>query len=456
MPDGALSLTSDRAVTAASRRRTPSLAEARSRPGYVLLVVLLVGATFAVDLLLPLGIAGGIPYVAPVLVTMWLPARRVMLPTALVCSVLIGAGWLLSPPGAPFWAVLPNRALAILAVWTVALLAFQRRRIESSLAEAEATTRAVLATTADGILTLGADGQILSANPAAARIFGAPEADLAGQPLGQCLGPADRAAFEQDPAAYLDALAAPPAAAHEAVGRHASGTTFPVELALVLLAVPAGTRYTLTVRDITERRLLEQHLLRSSEEERRAVGHGLHEELGQTLTGLNLISRQLARRLEHLHADEAREAADLAAMLHDADALALRLFETLVPIDAKGGLAEALDQLVRDLARRYGVRCRIEQAGGLPPTEALPAAQLYRIVQDLLHGALPGGRVHEVVLVMGPPDAALVVRLRGDDVAGADGWDDLIRALTYRAQLIGARLQVVPSGRDDLGVACTW
>lgn len=426
------------------------------RPDIALFVALLIGAIFAADLLLPLGIAGGVPYVAPVLVTAWLPARRFMLPVAALCSALTVLGFFLSPPGASLWAVVPNRALAVGAVWVVALLSLERKRIEEALSESEAKTRAVLASTADGILTLDSRGRIASANTAAERIFGYSKAELVSRPLGVLLGPADRRPFARDPLAFLEA-ASSAAAFQEIEGRRRGGTTFPAECILVPLSLPTGTLYTATVRDISERRLFEQHLLRTTEEERQAIGHDLHEELGQTLTGLNLISRGLARRLEDQHAAEASEAADLAELLHEADALALRLFESLVPVGAKGGLPEALNLLVREAAHRHGARYTVQHAGEMPPLDELHASELYRIVQDLVNWALQQGGIRDVVLQIGSSsgDSSVSLRLRGAAPPDPDRWAGTVQRLRYRAQLIGMRLQVSSPGARELLVTCS-
>src|SRR5690625_502154 len=77
------------------------------------LMVILVVASFIADLFLPLGIAGGVLYVVPVLLTMWLPDHRITVPTAIVCSGLTLVGFVYSPQGMdPIYAV-TNRLLAV-------------------------------------------------------------------------------------------------------------------------------------------------------------------------------------------------------------------------------------------------------------------------------------------------------------------------------------------------------
>ena len=88
----------------------------------------LAAAFFIGDVLLPLGVAGGVPYVAVVGIGWWLPWRRHVFLLALVSTVLILAGYLYSPPGGVPWAVVANRLLAVLAVWVTAALLIAIRR----------------------------------------------------------------------------------------------------------------------------------------------------------------------------------------------------------------------------------------------------------------------------------------------------------------------------------------
>ncbi|MBT3396188.1 MAG: HAMP domain-containing histidine kinase [Alphaproteobacteria bacterium] len=84
--------------------------------------VVVAGLVFFVDLSLPLGVAGGVPYVALVMVGWWFPQKRAVLVLAAIATGLIVAGYLLSPPGGVAWVVVMNRMLAGFAVWAAATL----------------------------------------------------------------------------------------------------------------------------------------------------------------------------------------------------------------------------------------------------------------------------------------------------------------------------------------------
>jgi len=102
----------------------------RDRPlgpekGYILqvvLVILLAVTVLAIDLSLPLGIAGGVPYVAVVLMGWWFSDKKYTIALAVVCSVLTLVGYAFSPAGGIPWVVATNRFLALFAIWITALL----------------------------------------------------------------------------------------------------------------------------------------------------------------------------------------------------------------------------------------------------------------------------------------------------------------------------------------------
>ncbi|MDA1091189.1 MAG: PAS domain S-box protein, partial [Proteobacteria bacterium] len=98
----------------------------------------LAAAIFAIDLMTPLGFAGGLPYVAVVGLGWWLPKRRHIFFLALVASLLTVAGYLYSPPGGVAWIVVTNRLMALFAIWVTAVLLFVIRKEERARKRSDA------------------------------------------------------------------------------------------------------------------------------------------------------------------------------------------------------------------------------------------------------------------------------------------------------------------------------
>ncbi|MDP6175849.1 MAG: hypothetical protein QGF09_16935, partial [Rhodospirillales bacterium] len=88
---------------------------------------------FAFDLATPLGVAGGVPYVALVLCGIWFPRQGHVHILAWVSSALTVLGFFLSPEAGTPWVVLANRGLALFAIWITALLIAHRKGTELAL-----------------------------------------------------------------------------------------------------------------------------------------------------------------------------------------------------------------------------------------------------------------------------------------------------------------------------------
>ena len=127
----------------------------------MLLSLVVAAAVLAFDIMLPLGVAGGVPYVALVMIGLWFPRREHVLILAAIGIGLTLVGYALSPPGGIPWIVFTNRMLAIFAIWITAVLIFRYGGLEVerkklSLAVDQASV---------GIIITGKDGIIEYANP---------------------------------------------------------------------------------------------------------------------------------------------------------------------------------------------------------------------------------------------------------------------------------------------------
>jgi len=79
-------------------------------------------AIFALDLVTPTGVAGGVPYLLPVTLGLGSRDRRFVMAVAGATSALTVVGMVLAPEGSsPTDYVLANRGLALVAIWVTAL-----------------------------------------------------------------------------------------------------------------------------------------------------------------------------------------------------------------------------------------------------------------------------------------------------------------------------------------------
>jgi PAS domain-containing protein len=139
--------------------------------GVVAIIVVLMTATFLLDVWSPLGIAIWVGYVIPTLLTFWLPPSSVLV-VSLTSAVLIVLGFALSPPGMPVSFAVANRVFGLGLVGITCLFVLRRQASESAVQVSERRLRATLDNALDAVIGADIQGRINQWNPGAEQLFG--------------------------------------------------------------------------------------------------------------------------------------------------------------------------------------------------------------------------------------------------------------------------------------------
>jgi PAS domain S-box-containing protein len=135
-----------------------------------------------------------------------------------------------------------------------------RRRVEA-LGEAEERMRSVVDHVIDGIITIDERGIVQSFNPAAEKLFGYVKGEVIGHNVKMLMPEPFHGQHDAYIANYLRTGEAKIIGiGREVVGQRKDGSTFPMELAVSAFHIGSRRYFTGIVRDITERKQLEQEL----------------------------------------------------------------------------------------------------------------------------------------------------------------------------------------------------
>ena len=138
----------------------------------------------------------------------------------------------------------------------------ERQRAEDALQDSEHRIRAILASAADGIITIDEHGNVESFNPASERIFGYAAADVVGRNVKMLMPDPYRSEHDGYLRAYGESghgriIGVGP---REVLGRRQDGTVFPMDLAISVMQVENRRVFIGIVRDITDRKHAEEQL----------------------------------------------------------------------------------------------------------------------------------------------------------------------------------------------------
>jgi len=212
---------------------------------------------------------------------------------------------------------------------------------------------------------------------------------------------------------------------------------------------------------IMERERLEHELLEITEKERRRIGLDLHDDLGQKLSGIALMTKGLELKLAKSGAQEAQDAARIHALVRQTMNHASDLAHDLATLDLKeNDLSAALDGLAAHARELFEISCRFKTQGSMPPLHLDIVTQLYKIAQEAVTNAIKHGRTKRVTLSLaGQPDqVVLSVQNNGvpfPDLRSHSNTGMGLRIMRYRANLIGASLNIKGTGNHGTLLTCS-
>ncbi len=213
------------------------------------------------------------------------------------------------------------------------------------------------------------------------------------------------------------------------------------------------------VQDISERRRLAHLLTHAAAEERARIGADLHDGLGQELTGLALLLRGAAARVESENLGVSVELGELSALASKAVETARAMAHGILPVDlSAGGLTGALRHLSRATAAAAGVRIAVRSNSKQRfRPDATAAENLYRIAQEAIANAVKHARPTRVSISLRTSETQTVLVVSNDgekiDLDRASAGMGL-QIMRYRARMLGGLVDIQPVRSGGTRVRC--
>jgi PAS domain S-box-containing protein len=212
--------------------------------------------------------------------------------------------------------------------------------------------------------------------------------------------------------------------------------------------------------DVTDRKRLQNEVLAISSLERRRIGHDLHDGLGQFLSGIAFKAKCLEEVLQAEAPAAEPSANELVRLLNSAVSQARTLARGLDPVEAEvGGLVPAMHKLAAESAKLFSLGCTFESNVPELSLDNGVALHLFRIAQEAItNAARHGGARHiSVRLSQGVDDLRLKIEDDGCGFVLDQRPPDVglgLRTMQYRADTVGASLQIWSSPDEGTGIEC--
>ena len=209
--------------------------------------------------------------------------------------------------------------------------------------------------------------------------------------------------------------------------------------------------------EIRRRKGLEGQILAVSDREQQRLGQELHDGLCQHLTAVAFMARSVATRLRNHRVIDADDVEKIAELVNNAASDTRNLSRALHRFDVD---AASMVGALQDLVNReiWRVPCRLEVKPSFRIEDDTAAGHLYRIAREAVINANKHAQAREIIIQLERSPKGMVLRV-ADDGVGVPKERELRRGLglhimNYRAQLMGARLEIDSPKRGGTCVSC--
>jgi len=178
------------------------------------------------------------------------------------------------------------------------------------------------------------------------------------------------------------------------------------------------------------------------------------------LTGIGLITKNLAQQLRNQDNELAQEAEEINSLIKEADEQARTLARGLVPVEFdEKGLEAALERLKQNAEKLFDIECSLEVLGNIDFDDATQAIHLYRIAQEGVSNAVKHGTATKVSVHLASTENHIRLRVVDNGTGFSENWDSEgglgVRIMQFRARLIGGNLEISDVPEKGATITCT-
>lgn len=412
---------------------------------------------FIFDLLTPAGVGIPMLYVVPLVLTIFTPRKRDPVYLCLLVTCFIWVELLFNPLGPLDSYSALNRALGTFVVWSVTLGLFRYKQVEHGLAQAETDKaqaerdlmserverahaeglmmaaqearayadtasmgaaagrreaeekflvsqlrlQSIIESTMDAIITVDQNLNIVLFNRAAEQMFGCSTQEAIGQPIDRFLPVRFREAHHGHVHAFGQGGVTSRKMGHLGTvsGLRTNGEEFPVEAAISHITVEGKKYYTVILRDITERKRIEEQLRRTERvAELGTLASGMAHEIG---TPMNVILGRAEYLMDRVKEEPVKKGLQtivaqverITRVMNQMLTFARRKPPERVPLDLSRAIEDSLEMFQERLAKsRVKVEIQIDEACPRVLADGDQMSQvMINLIMNALHAMEDGG-----------------------------------------------------------------
>lgn len=201
------------------------------------------------------------------------------------------------------------------------------------------------------------------------------------------------------------------------------------------------------------------HLQSIREEEQTRIAREIHDELGQSLTGLKMDLKWLSDRLPPAQKPLMKKTESMFSLIDDTVHLVRKIASGLRPeVLDEAGLAAAISWQARDFQMRTGIRCKVVLPKENPELDPQRSTAVFRIFQEVLTNVARHAKATRVDVFMQVDNGTLTLEVSDNGVGVPENVIHSPKSLGLvgmreRVYLMGGEIDI--TGVDGKGTKVT-
>ncbi len=211
-------------------------------------------------------------------------------------------------------------------------------------------------------------------------------------------------------------------------------------------------------RAMEESKFLERELIHIADEERRRLGHEIHDGVCQQLTGVLLGVGAISRKLNREGTVAVEDLGAISALVEESIAEARGVARGLCPLNKDAtALAAALHVLAKRTSEASGIPVLFKASGQVDIADSMIANHLYRIAQEALNNAVRHAHPNQINAALHGDVHALLLEVEddGDGLPAEISNEGMgLRTMGHRASLLEGEFTVTRVQPKGTSVCC--
>lgn len=201
-----------------------------------------------------------------------------------------------------------------------------------------------------------------------------------------------------------------------------------------------------------------EELVEVAARERQRIGQDLHDSIGQTLTGISLLSQSLSNTLMRDGYQGSGDASQISGLADEASNQIRQISRGLMPSEiVRHGLCASLRELARVTTTSCGIMCEVRLDEAIRFPDVAVEMHLYRIAQEAINNSVRHAAASQIDIVVSSENGMSQL-----EVVDNGRWVEPeanvigigLKTMEYRASAVGGQLHIGTSPQGGTRVTC--